>query len=228
MQYLNSVGADPATTAELAAYIERQFDRVLTEGEVSFPLQPEPHVAAWRHYADEATQIGAFPALQKRLVQLRFPIYAGISQCSAYRAATRRGIPTEGMLEATGLELSKPGELQLLIHDSFAGPIPVLVAAVREDFVALIQALTARNEPVSIPASMGAMMVAGFNNWDRIRQIKEQWHAVHLDDPSSDGWEQEFRENVVPDKTLYQDKFIILSDGPYSGVAADGLGSFRH
>jgi hypothetical protein len=224
MQYLNPLGAEPATTAELAAYIERQFDRVLTEGEVSFPLQPEPHVAAWRHYAHEATQIGAFPALQKRLVQLQFPICAGISQCSAYRAATRRGVPTEGMFEATGLQLSNPAELQLVIHDSFAGPVPVLIAARRADFVALIQALTARNEPVPIPASMGAMMVAGFNNWDRIRQRKEQWQAEHSDDTSGDGWEQEFRENVVPDKTLYQDKFIILSDGPYSGVAADELG----
>ena len=147
-----------------------------------------------------------------------------MSQTPAYRAATRRGVPTEEMLEATGLELSNPGELQLLIHDSFAGPIPVLIAAVREDFVALIQALTARNEPVSIPASMGAMMVAGFNNWDRIRQIKEQWQAAHPDDTSGDGWAQEFRENVVPDKTLYQDKFIILSDGPYSGIVADELG----
>ena len=41
----------------------------------------------------------------------------------------------------------------------------------------LIQALTARNEPVSIPASMGAMMVAGFNNWDRVRQLKELWRS---------------------------------------------------
>jgi hypothetical protein len=128
------------------------------------------------------------------------------------------------MLEATGLQLSNPVELQLVIHDSFAGPVPVLIAGGREDFVALIQALTARNEPVPIPASMGAMMVAGFNNWDRIRQRKEQWQAEHSDDKSGDGWEQEFSEKVVPDKTLYQDKFIILSDGPYSGVAADDLG----
>ena len=124
--------------------------------------------------------------------QLRFPVCAGISQTPAYRAATRRGVPTEGMLEAMGLELSNPGELQLLIHDSFAGPIPVLIAAVREDFVALVQALTARNEPVLIPSSMGAMMVAGFNNWDRIRQIKEHWQAAHPYDTSGDGWAQSF------------------------------------
>ncbi len=224
MQCFEAFGANPATARELAAYIERQFDRVLTECEVSFPLPPEPHVAAWRHYADEATQIGAFPVLQKRLVQLRFPIYAGLSRCPAYRAATRRGVPTDGMLEATGLQLSNPVELQLIIHDSFAGPVPVLIAAGREDFVALIQALTARNEPVPIPASMGAMMVAGFNNWDRIRQIKERWQAEHSGDTSIDGWAQEFCENVIPDKTRYQDKFIVLSDGPYSGVAADEMG----
>ena len=192
--------------------------------EPEFPLPPEPHVAAWREYAVEGEQIGAFAALEKRLVQLRFPIRAGISDSESYRAATRRGASTDGMPEATGLKLLRPEKLQLVVHESLAGPLPVLITGDRADFVALLQALTQRNEPAPIPDSLGAMIVSGYNNWDRVRQLREQWQADHADNMFGEGWAREFQSNVVPNKELYQDKFILLSDGPYSGVAAAELG----
>src|SRR4029078_12572090 len=84
--------------------------------------------------------------------------------------------------------------------------------------------LAKRNEPEPIPDSMGAMMISGFNNWDRINGLKEKWHAEHEGDELGETWEHEFQTNVVPRKELYQDKFIILSDGPYSGIGADEMG----
>ncbi|MBC6421591.1 MAG: hypothetical protein GDA38_08585 [Hormoscilla sp. SP12CHS1] len=81
------------------------------------------------------------------------------------------------MALATGLILKEPESLQLIIHESAAGEIPVIIAGCREDFVSLVQALTKRNEPHPIPDSMGATMVSGFNNWDRIRQYRASWEA---------------------------------------------------
>ena len=224
IQFLQSLGADLATAQELAAYNGRQFDVSTDKDESTSALPPEPHINEWRSYADEGKRNGVFTTLQRRLVQLRFPVRAGISQTNCYRAATRRGVSTDGMVEASGLELSNPDKLELKIHDSLAGPIPVLIVAGRNDFVALLQALTLRNELVPIPDSMGAMLVAKFNNWDRILKMREKWQTEHPNDISGEGWECEFRDQVIPNKTSYQDKFIILSDGPYSGVAAAEMG----
>jgi hypothetical protein len=127
------------------------------------------------------------------------------------------------MPEATGLVLQEPARLQLRIHESVAGAIPVLITASRADFVSLVQAFTKQNEPVHVPHSMGACMVAGYNNWDRVRTYRAQWEAENSAHHSEIAWQAEFKR-LVPQKHLYQDRFIILSDGPYSGITASDLG----
>jgi hypothetical protein len=99
-------------------------------------------------------------------------------------------------------------------RDSFAS---------REDFVSLVQALTKRNEPVPIPDSMGACLVAGYNNWDRIDRYRRQWQSEYAGDRSETDWQEEF-QRLIKQKELYQDRFIIVSDGFYSGVSASALG----
>lgn len=186
------------------------------------PLPPEHHVAAWQGYQTEALHGTAWEALRTRLVQLQFPIRQGISQTAVYRAATKQGMDTSDLTEASGLLLEQPDTLQLSIHRSIAGAVPVLIPATRADFCALVQALTKRNEPSPIPASMGALMVAGYNNWDRVRAYRHQWLTA---DPrrTPQDWPHAFQE-LIPQKHLYQDRFIILSQGPYSNVAAASLG----
>lgn len=220
---LVSYGANAEETEELLAYNQNVFDRSCLKLPVKFPLAPEPHVATWEEYAIAAQEQGVFQALSSRLVQLRFPIQEGISQTEAYRSATRRGVPVDDMVEATGLVLKQPEKLQLMIHQSLAGAIPVLLVSNREDFVSLVQALTMRNEPKPVPASMGACMVAGFNNWDRVRQYRQQWEAQNPANCSEASWAEEFGR-LIPQKELYQDRFIILSDGPYSDVSASDIG----
>jgi hypothetical protein len=224
LQFLQSLGADLAVAEELAAYCDRKLDGESGQSTPKFPLEPEAHVYAWREYATEAERIGAFAELRKRLVQLNFPIQHGISSTDAYRAATRRGAPPDQLPEAIGLQLEQPEMLTLFIHESVGGPIPVICPRGRADFVSVLQALAKRNEPEPIPASMGAMMISGFNNWDRIRRLRDQWQVERRGEESGETWEHEFQTNVVPRHELYQDKFIILSDGPYSGIAADELG----
>ena len=218
---LASYGATAKQTEELLAYNRNVFDRSVEEAP-ALPLPAEPHVAAWERYAREAAEAGVLAALRHKLVQLRFPIRDGISKTNAYRAATLRGASTEEMDEASGLDLASPDELRLGIHPSPAGLIPVLAPGGRADFVALVRALSMKNEPARVPESMGACMVAGFNNWDRIREYRRRWEAEG-GDRSGAAWRREFRR-LAPQKELYQDRFLILSDGPYSHVTAGEIG----
>ena len=220
---LASYGATARETEELLAYNQNTFDHNFSTLPAKFPLPPEPHVAAWEEYATLAQEVGVFQALSSKLVQLQFPILQGISQTEAYRFATRKGMTVDGMIEATGLILQQPEQLQLILHQSLAGVIPVLLTRNREDFVSLVQALTMRNEPLPVPASMGACMVTGFNNWDRVRQYRQQWEVRNFGNCSESSWLEEFGR-LIPQKQLYQDRLIILSDGFYSNVSANDIG----
>ncbi len=220
---LTYFGATAAQAEELLVYNKNVFNHNTLTYPIQFPLTPEPHVATWEEYAIAARVVGAFEVLKQRLVQFRFPIRSGISLTEAYRSATRRGVAVDGMAEATGLVLQQPEKLQLILHQSLAGTIPVLLTGNRKDFVSLVQALTMRNEPQPVPTSMGACIVSGFNNWDRIRQYRQQWEAENLANCSETSWAEEF-QRLIPQKQLYQDKFIILSDGPYSNILASDIG----
>jgi hypothetical protein len=191
----------------------------------SFPLADEPQVESWLEYEKEAQASGVWAALQERFVQLRFPIRAGMSEDAAYRLATRRGVLSFGALSPE-LSLYRPEALELAIHATLAGRVPVLVAAERSDFVALVRAFSGRNEPIPVPDSMGAAIVTGLNNWDRIARYRREWERAQepsLDASGEDAWAEEF-QRLVPRKELYQDRFIILSRGAYSTTSADALG----
>jgi hypothetical protein len=219
---LSCFGATATQVEELLVYNQNVFNHDTFTYPVKFPLPDETHVATWEEYAIAAKVVGAFEVLKQRLIQFQFPIQEGISHTEAYRAATRRGVAVDGMIEATGLVLQQPEKLQLILHQSLAGTIPVLLPGKREDFVSLIQALTKRNEPQPVPDSMGACIVSGFNNWDRIRQYRQKWSEENSTN-SETNWQKEF-QHLIPQKQLYQDKFIILSDGCYSNISAKDMG----
>jgi hypothetical protein len=201
---LADLGASPGEVEELLAYNENVFDLGALGAETRFPLPDEPFVEFWEPVVEAARERGAFAVLREHLPQLRFPVREGMSGTEAYRAATRSGVPVETIPEATGLEIEHPESIEVVLHASAAGRIPLLIARSRGAFVALIQALTKKNEPVPIPPSQGALMVSGYNNWSRIRELRHGWKAS--------------------ERELYQDRFILLSDGPYSGVPAADLG----
>jgi hypothetical protein len=222
IQALTSFGASSSEIDELLDYNQNVFDCSNRKLPLQFPLESESHLPVWGEYASEASRKGVFKTLRSVLVQLNFPIQQGISQSSAYRAATLRGVATQDVAEATGLILKQPDKLQLHIHLSLAGAIPVIFTSDRSDFVSLLRALTKRNEPVAIPDSMGASMVAGYNNWDRIDRYRRQWQKQNGDRTES-AWKEEF-QRLIKNKELYQDKFILVSDGFYSRVSASELG----
>lgn len=219
-EVLRACGARPAVVGELLAYTANHFetDRVTT---LALPLPDEAHVSAWEAYGRDAEQDGVFAALKRRFVQLHFPVQEDISQTQAYRAATRRGVFPVGA--GAGLSLNQPGGLELSLHRTFAGRIPVLAVDDREDFVALVRAFACRNEPEPVPVSMGACIVAGLNNWDRVARHRRSFEAARGVAGDEAAWAEEFRE-LTRRKELYQDRFLIISRGPYSGVPAAAVG----
>ncbi len=214
-------GADPATVAELLAYNDTPYELPRLQGR-SWPLPDEAHIAAWDEYARAAAHDGVVAALRPRLVQMRFPVAAGISATDAYRAATRKGVPPGE--EGPGPALRDPARLDLAVHPTMAGRVPILVASEREDFVTLVRVFSARNEPVAVPESMGACIVTGLNNWDRVRRYRSAFESAFEGTPSEEDWVAEFKASLAPRSELYQDRFIILSSGPYSAVPAADLG----
>lgn len=216
-QVLKAKGAGDTEIEELLLYNRNVFEQDHWRSPWQFPLPSEPHITAWSEYLDLSQKIGVWKTLKNALVQLQFPIVHGIGKTPEYRAATLKGIDPNTMPE-NSLVLQQPDKLGLKIHESLAGKIPVLLPANRADFVTLVQAITKRNEPVPIPDSMGACMVGGYNNWDRIRQYRRQWSQENPDNCHQAAWEGEFSK-LISQKDLYQDRFIILSDGFYSNVS---------
>lgn len=220
---LRDLGASPGEVEELLAYNESSFHLDSLSSEVRFPLPDETFVAFWESLAAEARTRGAFAVLREHLPQLRFPIRPGISETAGYRAATRRGVPPDEIPEATGLEIERPEAIELVIHESPAGRIPLLIARRRAELAALLRALTRRNEPEPVPPAQGALMVSGYNNWSRIGELRRRWEALPPAERETATWNEEF-QRIQTRRELYQDRFILLSDGPYSAVPAADLG----
>lgn len=221
---LRRCGATAAQSAELIAYIGDGFDGASASAH-AYPLSDEPFVEAWREYVAEARHDGTAATLRRHLVQLSFPIAKGISETDAYRAATRRGIiPLESHPPAPFL-VDEDG-LRITLHPTAAGTLPIIIARVRSDFEYLVCALAHRNEPVPIPPSLGACIVGGYNNWSRVERLRGDWLANGGADAAVDAdmaWREQFRR-IVPHRERYQDRFAILSVGPYSATPASDVG----
>lgn len=169
------------------------------------PLADEPHVAFYRELPTQGSALVAH--LAEAFPQLSFSPAEGLSQTPEWVQAVRRGEPREGRKNPS---LQAPEALTLQLLPTPAGTLPVLIAGFREDFVRLVQLLAHRGEPVPIPDSMGACLLQGLNNWQRYRALRQQWEE---DPKASQSWEQ-----MLQRKELYQDRLVLASRGPYSGV----------
>ncbi len=216
---LKRYGASGAVLDELLEYNSRVFNHDKLKMPVRFPLADEKFVPFWEIYAMDAERFGVINALRKRMVELNFPIMEGISKTPAYQKAIRRGVVSPGQTNSHPIPFDGDNNIRMFLHRTPAGRIPVIVTAKRSDFVMLVQALAYRNEPKKVPASMGACMVSGYNNWDRIKRMKNDF----LKSNPTDHWPQKFTE-IIPRKDLYQDKFIIMSSGNYSAAKSEHFG----
>lgn len=221
-QALKRFGATGTTIDELLAYNTNVFDHSLIAGQDSLPIEDEPFVQTWQAYAADSKQIGVFEALRKRIVQLNFPIAEGVSATEAYQRAVKKGIVSKSFLQGSGVQLKRPDALEVLIHQTPAGKIPIIIAAEKADFVSLLRAIMLKNEPKEVPETQGASMIAGYNNWDRVWQLKTRFKQACGASFSELLWTQEFKK-IIPQKHLYQDKFILLSQSDYSGIPSEQM-----
>ena len=211
-------GAGRQEIEELLRYNENVFEQGQMPA-MKFPLPDEEFVGSWQSYVQEVQSAGTARVLEQYLIQMRFPVRAGMSQDPGYLASTRLGAEPPADL-ATGLGLKAPERCSVVLYPTPAGHIPVITTAEREDFRLLVCALTRSNEPVAIPDSMGACMVAGYRNWDRVRRTCEPYDPATVFAGAGDAQVQKRLKN----KASYQDRFVILSNGYYSGVAPEQMG----
>lgn len=178
----------------------------------------ESNIEFWDDYSENNKNNNAFDLLKRCYPQLNFPIEKEIEKSELYKDATLRGKKDFTNLSAC-LELSDPASIKFEVNECIAGKIPVLTVSNQDDFIKIIQSLLYKNNPVEIPVSMGAALINGINNWERINILKKNW----LSKNPSGNWNQEF-SNIILNKSLYKDKLIILSTKPYSNVPAKRLG----
>jgi hypothetical protein len=179
----------------------------------------EPYINSWKGYCIESTQDGVFQILKNCYPQLYFPIEKGINESPDYINAVLKG-KTEHINLKNSLALNNPEDLKIKIHVSIVGAIPVLKVPDSQDFIRIVQCLLHKNNPIPVPLSMGALLVNGINNWDRLNTLKQNW----IDKNPIGNWNEEFSKNVLPNPISFKDKIIILSTKPYSNVAANRLG----
>ena len=180
--------------------------------------EENPSVSTWSAYGSEGKRIGLFNLLRSKIVQFKFPIDRNISKTEEYKNATSKGIISNNVKDC--IELKSPENLELQIHNTFVGKIPVLIIPEKDDFNTIVRAMLHRNEPHEIPSSMGAVMITGFNNWDRIHRYRDDY----LKNNPFGNWGHEFTFNLAPNKELYQDRLILLSKISYSNVSHSDLG----
>lgn len=221
---LRAAGAAALEVEELLSYTERPAHAPRADfpfrGQTALP--DEPFVEAWSSYAKEADAGGVWPTLRRKLIQLRFPIAAGLSATPVYREATRAGVwPEED--QQIGLELDRPEALTLHLQPTAAGCLPVIHTPHRADFNKLVQALARRNEPWRVPVSIGACFINGYTNWDRVSRLLAAGEPDHPKAGYDESNRQERLVRIRTQKALYQDAFVLLSSGPYSAVPADAL-----
>jgi len=172
---LKKLGATVEEMHELLRYNENVFHMPKTLKSLSFPLSDEPFVAAWENYALEAQANGVYATLHKNLAQLQFPIREGIRATESYKAVINAGRALTN--EEEGLYLEKPELLELVIHSSSAGKIPLLITRHRNDFVSLVRALTMKNEPKPFTAWLFAIAHNAVSDYFR-NLNKNPWSSL--------------------------------------------------
>ena len=151
--------------------------------------------------------------LSRRYPQLLFPIATGTSTSSEYKDAVCFGKNFHGSLDYSLCEKD-----WFRCVDTPAGSIDVLLLHDRRDFEKCACALANRCEPKTIPESVGAFMISGLINWEKVRK--------HLNkQPEDECFVNGFVWNWLKKNHCdYHDRIILLSSGWYSGITPEMIG----
>lgn len=204
---------------EVSERLKEYFSNKFTEKEKNLPVNEgdTEYMKFWKEYFNNnSTESIPFKEIYPFYPQLLFPVEEGIEKQQRYRDAVLKGLFDTG---DSALPLHDENGIVVSIFKSIAGEIPVIKVSDADDFETVIQALIYKNSPKKIPASMGASLISGINNWKRIHTMKENW----LHDHPLQTWNDHFSKNIVPNSYLFKDTLIVLSSKPYSNVEASHL-----
>lgn len=209
---------DIVFSEELKSYLVNGF--CLQLNDVNTVFLDEPNIEYWKLFSKKATNgENIFNELKKCYPQLNFPIEIDIDKSETYKDFVLRG-KYEYIDLLVCLDLENSSGFQFELYESIAGRVPIVTIPKNNDFTALLQSLLYKNNPTPIPQSMGAVLINGIINWERLNTLKKNWLKKN---PFGD-WSKEFSLNILPKKELYKDKLIVLSTKPYSNVLAEQLG----
>lgn len=206
---LKKYGAKDRELKELLEYTKVHFNHENVNNEFG----DEIFARVWAKYEN------SFDFLRDHILEFNFPIVEGMSRDKEYLKAIEEGIVSKERRRSKGLDLKT---LSIEMIDTPGGKIPVMKVEDRSEFERIIQAFSYSNEPGKVPKSMGASTYSGYNNWGRINMYRRQWLEINLDGNDLD-WNVEF-DQLQLKRDLYQDKFIVLSNGPYSAVSNEIVG----
>lgn len=145
--------------------------------------------------------------LSSRYPQLLFPISKGISESLDFKEAVWYGKEYNGILDYSFSEKD-----QYLCIDTPAGTAELLLLYNRDDFEKCVCALANKCEPKDIPPSVGAFMISGLINWEKVRRnCKNNINELTLKLLKFSGCE-------------IFDRLILLSSGWYSGITPEKIG----
>lgn len=147
--------------------------------------------------------------LSQRYPQLLFPIASGVSQTEEYRDVVCRGKEYQGTPDFSFSDRDRFTSM-----DTPAGTAEVLFLHDRSDFEKCACALTNKCEPRQIPPSVGAFMISGLINWNKVRQICSDRGGVT---PANLAFIKLTGQKI-------HDRLILLSSGWYSGIAPEAMG----
>ena len=154
--------------------------------------------------------LDALEALAQRFPQLYVAPAEGAQD--AHRAAAGHGIAPEGA-SLDHFEGSPQDELREV--DTPAGPVEVLFLEHRRDFETFLQIIGHKSAPVPIARTVGAITYRGLADWGKVAAA----HAAYLAS-GGDDWNSEFMR-LAKEPGAFRSEIIIISEGPYSNVAAE-------
>jgi hypothetical protein len=198
----------------LKSYSENKFKYQNTKKDI---ISNDSSIKYWEFFLNESADIGGFEILKTFYPQLSFPIEEGINKSENYIDMVFKGKSNINLKR--NLHLNSPEQITVKIHDSIFEKIPVVIIPDEEDFRSIIQSFLHKNNPNNLPASMGACLVKGINNWSRLNALKKEWLSTN----PFGNWNAEFSSNIQPYSNLYKDNIIILSTKPYSNISADRI-----
>lgn len=132
-----------------------------------------------------------------------------------YKQASLKGI-TENSMDLKDFILSENDYIGTITTD--VGNVDILFLFERNDFKLFLMKLAYKCIKTDIPDTIGAMMINGLNNWEKIN--------THLDEYSQNGGtdrDGEFKRFTAC-KDNFKDYLLVISNGAYSNVSANVFG----